>query len=124
MSCSITSDLLHILQHSLGVDKYGDGEQYRNRFVTNPDSEDGKKCVELVKKGYMRDYGPQSLYDGLHCYCVTPSGIDAVAIQSPGRPKISRSKIRYQEYLRSDSGKNFSEWIGATKSNRKNRTKN
>ena len=31
---------LHILQHSLGLDKYGDGNQYRNHFVTGPGSTD------------------------------------------------------------------------------------
>ena len=114
-TCSLSSEALHILQHSLGVDGYGDGNQYRNRFVTPPDSADGKLCEELVAKGYMRNYGPQSIAGGMHCYTVTPAGVDAVALQSPVRPKLSRAKRRYQVWLRADTGHSFADWIGASK---------
>lgn len=29
---SLTSEQLHVLQHALGLDKYGQGEMYRNHF--------------------------------------------------------------------------------------------
>lgn len=115
MTSSLSPKLIHILQHSLGVDKYGEGQQYRNHFVTSPDCEDGQLCLELVGLGYMLDHGPQKLADGMHCFTVTPEGIDAVALQSPPRPKISRSKRRYQEWLRADTGHSFADWIGASK---------
>lgn len=114
MNLALHPELLHILQHSLGVDKYGEGEQYRNRFVTSPDCEDGQLCLELVGLGFMRDHGPHALADGMHCYTVTPAGVDAVAVQSPARPKISRSKRRYQDWLRADTGHSFAAWIGAS----------
>jgi len=114
---SLSAELLHVLQHSLGLDKYGDGNQYRNRFITPPDSPDGKRCGELVAMGYMRDHRPQPIADGMHCYTVTPAGVDAVALQSPARPKLSRAKRRYQEWLRADTGHSFADWIGVAKYN-------
>ncbi len=116
-TCPLTPEQLHVLQHSLGVGKYGDGNPYRNHFVTSPDGPDGKLCSELVAMACMKDHGPQMLASGMHCYTVTPFGIDAVALQSPPRPKISRSKQRYQEFLRADCGYTFAEWIGANKRN-------
>lgn len=114
-TCSLSSELLHVLQHSLGVDKYGQGNQYRNHYVTSPECKDGKLCQELVGHGFMKDHGPQSLASGMHCYSVTPNGIDAVAFKSPNPPKLTRSKKRYAEFLRSDCGLTFAEWIGASK---------
>ena len=93
-------ELLHILQHSLGVDQYGQGKQYRNHFATEPGSKDFPQCQQLVDLGLMEDLGKNAIWGGMHCFVVTPKGIDSVALESPSPPKISRSKKRYQEYSR------------------------
>lgn len=45
---------LEILQHALGVDKYGQGEMYRNHFCAGVDDE--ATCRELVEMGYMETF--------------------------------------------------------------------
>jgi len=93
-------DKLHILQHSLGLDQYGEGNQYRNHFVTGPGSTDYDNCCALVEMGMMKNHGPK--FGGDDCFTVTAAGIDYVALNSPKRPpepKLSRSKLRYQRYL-------------------------
>jgi hypothetical protein len=107
-----------VLQHSLGVDQYGDGNQYRNHFVTSSESKDGKLCEELVSLGMMRSQGARVLAGGMHFYNVTPNGIDAVALQSPARPprpKLTRGQQRYRDYIESETSLTFAEWIGASK---------
>ena len=91
--------LLHILQHSLGLDEYGQGGQYRNHYVAGGD--DVTKCQDLVALGYMREREgmPPSLTGGSPVFNVTSAGIDAVALESPKPPKVSRSKQRYRRYL-------------------------
>lgn len=42
---------LRILQHSLGLDQYGAGRQYRNHFVTGEGSDGFPLCRELVAEG-------------------------------------------------------------------------
>lgn len=92
-------ELLHILQHSLGVDQYGQGEQYRNHFATGPGGKDFLKCQQLTELGFMKDLGKRKLWGDMHCFVVTPKGADAVAAESPPPPKISRSKARYKRFL-------------------------
>ena len=88
--------LLQILQHSLGLDEYGKGEQYRNHFVAGGD--DVRKCLELVELGYMIKRNDNGLTGGEPWFSVTPKGIDAVALESPKPPKVSKSKQRYARY--------------------------
>jgi len=92
-------ELLHILQHALGVDQYGQGSQYRNHFATGPGVKDFLKCQELAERGFMKDLGTRPLWGDQHCFVVTPEGIQAVALESPRPPKVSRSKARYRRYL-------------------------
>lgn len=108
--------ILQVLQHSLGVDKYGNGEQYRNRFVTGPGSSDFAICRECVAAGLMEDYGKCEEFGGSHIFEVTPKGIDYVATESPKappKPKLTRSQKRYRDWQNQDSGLSFAEWIGA-----------
>jgi hypothetical protein len=94
---------LHILQHSLGLDQYGDGRQYRNHFATGPGSNDFDACNELVSMGLMQDFGARSWTGDMYCFVVTGAGIDYVALNSPKRPpapKLTRSQQRYRDYLR------------------------
>lgn len=90
---------LKILQHSLGLDQYGQGDQYRNHFVTGPGSNDFGDCQALVAKGLMASKGARELFGGDHYFTVTPEGIKFVAENSPAPPKLSRSKRRYLKYL-------------------------
>lgn len=108
---TMNPELLHILQHSLGVDKYGRGNQYRNRFVTGPETTDFPKCIELVGLELMKDHGPQSIAAGDHCFTVTEKGKVAMHMNSPEPPKLSKSQVRYRRFLNADSGLSFKEWL-------------
>ncbi len=112
----MTPQQLHILQHSLGVDQYGQGNQYRNHFVTGPGTNDWPYCQALVAAGLMTCHVPSALTGGMPCFVVTPAGIDAVALQSPPPPKLTRSQKRYREWLKGDGVYgSFAEFIGARK---------
>jgi hypothetical protein len=106
---------LHILQHSLGLDQYGAGRQYRNHFVTGPGGKDYEDCCSLVEMGSMKNHGTSAISGGSDCFTVTPAGIDYVALNSPTRPpapKLTRSQKRYQEYRNSDCGLTYAEYLG------------
>jgi len=109
----LTSEQLHILQHSLGVDQYGRGNQYRNYFATGPGCTDYTKCCELIEMGLMRNMGKMPMTSGLEYFEVTPKGIDTVAFESPRPPKVSRSRQRYLDYLEvGDCFENFRAYLG------------
>lgn len=94
----MTPEHLHILQHSLGVDKYGQGEMYRNHFCAGGKDED--LCRELVAMGYMRVFAPnQSPLPYYNC-AVTEAGKAAMLAESPKPPKLSAGQKRYREWLR------------------------
>lgn len=84
----MTAEQLHILQHSLGVDQYGRGRQYRNRFVTGPGSTDFPICCELVEMGFMvmRSLVP-ILPPSDKCFFVTDEGKAAMREHSPKPPR-------------------------------------
>ena len=94
---------LHILQHSLGLDRYGEGRQYRNHFVTGEGSCDIADCRALVSDGLMTERRGSALSGGDPVFFVTREGIDYVAMNSPRRPpepKLTRSQQRYRDYLK------------------------
>ena len=91
-------ELLQILQHSLGVDQYGQGRQYRNHFCAGGD--DVEKCEALCRLGFMFRQGPREISGGDPIYWVTDEGKAAMLKESPPPPKLSRSQKRYQAYLR------------------------
>ena len=62
---------LHILQHSLGLDHYGAGRQYRNHFVTGEGSDDFPLCRELVAEGLMTERAGNELSGGSPVFFVT-----------------------------------------------------
>ncbi|MEY2151150.1 hypothetical protein AB7849_09545 [Rhodanobacter sp. 115] len=113
------SEHLHILQHSLGVDRYGQGKQYRNHFVTGKGSKDFDGCMALVDAGLMTRRPGNAITGGDDFFHVTPEGVDFVALQSPAAPKLTRSQRRYQEWLDADCGCSFAEWIGVPRSGRR-----
>lgn len=91
---------LHILQHSLGVDKYGQGNQYRNHFVTGEGSTDYPDCQALVRAGLMTRQKGGRLTGGDDAFFVTEDGKQYVAANSPPAPKLSRGQQRHREWLR------------------------
>ena len=95
-------ELLQILQHSLGLNEYGQGSQYRNHFVAGGD--DVRKCRELVEMGCMKERSDNGLTGGAPWFSVTTKGIDVVALESPAPPKVSKSKQRYRRFLEYGDG--------------------
>lgn len=97
---------LSILQHSLGVNEFGQGEQYRNHFVTGQGSVDWTACNELVGTGLMTVKRNHELSGGDDCFWVTAAGKKYVSEKSPQPPRVSRSKARYKRYLEYGDGFN------------------
>jgi hypothetical protein len=102
--------LLHILQHALGLDEYGQGRQYRNHFVAG--GKDLDYCRQLVGMGYMKEHPATAISGGNPWFSVTPAGIDAVAQFSPEPPKLTRAQKRYRDHLHADAGLTFAEGLG------------
>ncbi len=89
----MTPKQLHILQHALGVNEYGLGEQYRNHYVGG-----AEECRALVALGYMMEMKPRSISGGDVWFMVTKEGKEAVKCESPKPPKITRSQQRMMDY--------------------------
>lgn len=117
---TLTPAQLHILQHSLDCDKYGEtqypgdndndlcfGLYHRNRYVSDPSID----LSILVLAGYLEDRGPIQVYGDMHYYVVTAAGHQVMLEQSEKKPKLTRSQQRYRDYLRADCGWSFREWL-------------
>jgi hypothetical protein len=104
-------NLLHILQHSLGVNEYGEGRQHRNHFVTGEGSDDYPHCMALVDAGLMTRRAGSAISGGDDIFHVTADGKEYVAANSPARPKLTASQRRYQDFLDEDCGYSFGEWL-------------
>lgn len=104
----LAQNLLHILQHSLGVDEYGEGSQYRNHYVAG--GTDVALCRELAGLGYMNERPATVLSGGDPWFSVTPSGIDAVALFSPPPPP-PKKRTQWHEYLDCDYQDSFGEFL-------------
>ena len=89
----MTPEQLHILQHALGVNQYGLGEQYRNHYVGG-----AAQCRPLVEMSYMLEMKPRSISGGDPWFMVTAKGKAAVKEESPKPPKITRSQQRMIDY--------------------------
>ena len=85
------AEQLHILQHSLGLDRYGRGTMYRNRFVTGAGSIDHPACLALVDQGFMTRRANVELFGGDDIFTVTEAGKRAVVAESPDEPAIETS---------------------------------
>lgn len=64
---------LHILRHSLGIERSG-GREYRNHFVTGPGSDDYADCTALVEQGLMTRRAGNALSGGDDIFYVTEAG--------------------------------------------------
>lgn len=105
---SMTREQLHILQHSLGVDQYGQGSMYRNHYVGGEE-----ECRPLVAMGYMIEHAPREIFGGDSCFVVTHEGKQAMREESPKPPKLTQSQKRYREFLNASDAFNcnFREWL-------------
>lgn len=104
---------LEILQHALGLDKYGQGESHRNYFCAGSDDE--VICRELVALGLMVEHQRTTWLPYFNC-SVTDAGKKAAREQSPKPPKLTRSQQRYRRFLnRAYTDMNFQEWLRCEK---------
>ena len=106
----MTPNQIQILQHSLGLDQFGQGRQYRNHYVGDPET-----CRPLVELGYMREHPASQLTGDDPLFTVTDAGKEAVRTESPQpppAPKLTRSQKRYRKFLEADTGYSFREWMG------------
>lgn len=115
---------LQILQHSLGVDQYGHGQQYRNHFCAG--GADEAICRELVAMGYMRRH-PTMGWLPCFDYSVTEEG-KPEASETDGwpeaLPRVVESVRRFPRHdvwglvkAQTDGGRGMSttiEWTDAT----------
>lgn len=103
---------LHILQHSLGVDQYGQGDQYRDHFVTGECSDDHPTCMALVADGLMRRWPAVKVYGEMDLFRVTDAGRAYVREHSPEPPKLTSGQRRYQRWLDGAADwMTFGEWL-------------
>lgn len=104
---------LKILQHSMGLDQYGNGSKYRNRFVAGKGHSDFDCILSMVSDGLMSEsrVSGSSLCGGDSCFHVTPLGERFISENSPKPPKVSRSKARYKRWLEFGGDCSFGEWI-------------
>lgn len=114
------NELLHILQHSLGLNQYGEGRQHRNHYVAG--GKDIDLCRALCALGYMIERAQNNLTGGSPWFSVTPAGIDAVAFESPSPPKLTRGQKNYLEYLEvAECFDSFKHWLQYTAARKRNR---
>ncbi|MBA3053612.1 MAG: hypothetical protein FP826_01445 [Sphingomonadales bacterium] len=104
------TELLEILQHSLGVDCHGQGEMYRDHFVAGPGHSDFEICLRAAANGLMTHYENPHIVGG-HIFIVTDAGRDFVREKSPAALKLTRGQRRYRAFLNHDSGLNFNDWL-------------
>jgi hypothetical protein len=94
----MTAEQLHILQHALGLDAYGQGKMYRNHFCAG--GADEAICRSLVEMGYMLVFHPNESPLPYYSCSVTDAGKAAVLAESPKPPKLTRGQKRYRASLK------------------------
>ncbi|KQM92264.1 hypothetical protein ASE70_14905 [Sphingomonas sp. Leaf22] len=103
--------ILTVLQHSLGVDQYGRGNQYRDHFVCGEGHDSYAACCAAVAQGLMTRRESALFGDNGSLFRVTDAGRAWMAANSPAPPKLTRSQQRYQRYLDADTSLTFREWL-------------
>jgi len=107
---------LHVLQHSLGLNLYGQGARHRNHFVTSEGATDWPVCVAAVADGLMTQTKGNAITGGGDVFRVTPAGMVWVQEHSPKAPVLTRAQRVYLAYLRADCSLTFGEWLKAGRS--------
>ena len=95
----MTSHQLKILQHTLGVDQYGRGQQYRNYFCAGDGCDTDPHCKALVEMGFMGVYPKRKFCENCTDYYVTEAGKKAMALESPYPPTLTPGQKRYRHWL-------------------------
>jgi len=93
------SDLLHILQHAMGFDRFGRGTGYRNHFVTGEGSDDHPTCMEAVATGLMVRRAGNTLTGNMDLFLVTDAGRQYIRTHSPKVDARQRRRDRYSRFL-------------------------
>lgn len=106
---SLPASQLHILQHSLGLDRYGRGTMYRNHFVAG--AKDVASCDALAELGLMTRSEGSVLTGGCPAFFVTEAGKRVAVAISEKPPKLTRSQRRYQQWLDADGGMSFGQYL-------------
>lgn len=122
----MNAEQLHIIQHSIGCDQYGQSESagrnesdgcfgyYRNRYVSDPTPD----LIALVAARLMVDRGAYDIAGGMHYYRITEAGVAAMKQQSPKPPILTRGQKRYREFLAADCSMTFGEFLKWRHANR------
>lgn len=110
-SALLTKQQFEILRHAIGADEFGRRRADRNHFVTGVGSTDHPTCVSLVELGLMTCRERFALAGGDDVFFVTDAGIDALRAHAKTPPRLTRSQLRYREWLESDSTWSFEEWL-------------
>lgn len=107
--------ILHILQHSLGLDEYGRTRGgNRNFFGTGEGNPDHVMCEQAVARGLMTKRATRLAFcPHEDVFYVTDAGKAWILEVSPKPPKIPASKSRYRAYLdaRDYSDMTFAEFL-------------
>lgn len=85
---------IHILQHALGLDRYGQGKRYRNHFVTGEGSSDFDACRALASAGLMIERPASELTGGSPVFFVSADGIAFVERESEPLHPLSELLLR------------------------------
>lgn len=112
MEASISKSQLGILQHTLGLNEYGQGRQYRNHYVAGRGHHSYSDLLALVEQGYMAKQPATSISGGSPWFSVTDRGMRAVEELSKSQPKLTRAQRNYRDHLDADSGLTFAESLG------------
>lgn len=102
---------LHILQHAIGLDAYGQGNAYRNHYVADESHYNWPLLIAHVEAGRMWRAERDALFGGAYCFVVTDAGREHVREHSPKPPKVSRAKARYREWLKVADLISFGDWL-------------
>lgn len=94
----MTDPVLPILQHALGVDRFGRGNMYRDHFVAGPGHADYDTCMTAAEAGLMRRYDAPHLCGGV-LFIVTEAGRAYVRAESPRPDRRQLARDRYARFL-------------------------
>jgi len=119
---------LSILQHTLGLDQYGQPPKgrrpcsdddfpncYRNNYCTGTEGSDFPILREIVAAGMMTDAGSKEVLGGMHVFHATQAGYEAVREHSPRPPKQTKARRRWQHFrdVREAWGLTFKEYLNS-----------
>jgi hypothetical protein len=98
------STLLHVLQHALGRDEFGQRkkhltEDYRNHYVAGEGGESIVICRQAVADGLMAEHKATDISGGDPWFHMTDLGVKYVDENSPKPPKKTRGQLRYERFL-------------------------